>query len=273
MANFWRLVNNVIEQADVLLEIVDSRLIQETRNVELERKIKDAEKPLILVLNKCDLTSKEYLEKKKKQFNKEDIPTLFVSSIEHLGTTLLRNKILSIAYKHKKKKEYLEKKEKIVVGVVGYPNTGKSSIINALKGKGSAKASSQSGFTKAIQLIKCDNKIYLLDTPGVIPFEEKDEIKHALIGATDANQVKDPDIAAMRLIEILDGKIEEYYHLHSYQPNDFPSTKNNGEKSDSYEILEAIAKKQNKIKKGSEPDVNTMAKIIIKDWQNGKIKI
>ncbi len=251
MSNFWRLVNDVIDKADILLIILDARLVDETRNLELEQKITAKGKPFILVLNKCDLTSKEYLDKKKKELIKKELNAVFISSLQHLGTTMLRDKIFAAA---KKKKD-----QRITVGVVGYPNTGKSSVINALKGQKSAPASSQSGFTKAIQLVKADNRIYLIDTPGVIPFEEKDEIKHALMGAVDATKVKDPDVIAMKLIEILDGKVESHYGIET--------------QSDSELTLEKIAQKLNKLKKGNELDLELTSRIIIQDWQRGKIKL
>ncbi|MBI3033152.1 50S ribosome-binding GTPase [Candidatus Woesearchaeota archaeon] len=247
MANFWKLVNEVIDRADLLLIVLDARLVDETRNIELEKKITVKGKPFILVLNKCDLTSKEYLEKKKKTLKN----AVFISSLQHLGTTMLRDKIFATAKK--------KKNEKITVGVVGYPNTGKSSVINALKGQKSAPASSQSGYTKAIQLVRADNRIYLIDTPGVIPFEEKDQIKHALMGAIDATKVKDPDVAAMRLIEILEGKAEAHYGLEK--------------QSDSEVALEKIAKKLNKLKKHNELDLELVGRLILQDWQKGKIKL
>lgn len=250
MSNFWKLVNEVIERADILLIILDARLVDETRNIELEQKITAKGKPFILVLNKCDLTSKEYLDRKKKELIKEELKnTVFISSLQHLGTTMLRDKIFTVA---KKKKD-----QKITVGVVGYPNTGKSSVINALKGQKSAPASSQSGFTKAVQLVKADNRIYLIDTPGVIPFEEKDEIKHALMGAVDATKVKDPDVVAMKLIEILEGKVESHYGVEK--------------QIDTELVLETIAQKLKKLKKGNELDLELTGRIIIQDWQRGKI--
>lgn len=246
MSNFWRLVNQVIDEADILLIVLDSRLVDETRNLELEKKITAKGKQYILVLNKCDLISKEYIEKKKKELHN----AIFISSLQHLGTTMLRDKIFATAKK--------KKTEKIIAGVVGYPNTGKSSLINALKGQKSAPASSQSGYTKAIQLVRADNRIYLIDTPGVIPFDEKDEIKHALMGAIDAAKVKDPDIVAMKLIEILDGKVEAHYGLNK--------------EADSEKALEKIAKQLNKLKKGNVLDLELAGRLILQDWQKGKIR-
>ena len=98
------------------------------------------------------------------------------------------------------------------VAILGYPNVGKSSLINALKGRGAAKTSSVSGFTKHIQKIRT-SQIILLDTPGVIPYKENDRLKHNIIGTLDHNKEKNPDDVAMSLMEIFPGIIENYYNV------------------------------------------------------------
>ena len=62
--SFWKTVNQLIREADIILEILDSRFVDETRNIEIEDKIKRAGKQLIFVINKCDLVSKDYMDKK-----------------------------------------------------------------------------------------------------------------------------------------------------------------------------------------------------------------
>ena len=240
---FWLIVNVVIKESDVVLEILDARFIDETRNIEIEEKIEQQGKKLIHVVNKIDLIDKETIKEKLKELSNP----VFVASKERLGITILRDKILQLG-----------QRENIVVGVVGYPNTGKSSVINALAGGRKAKTSSISGFTRAIQKIKASNRIMLLDTPGVYPFEEKDEIKHVLIGAKNPEQIKEPDLAAMSLIKALNGRVEKHYGV---------------DVDEDYEVtLENIAKKMHKFRKGGIPDVDTASKMIIKDWQTGKIR-
>ena len=244
--SFWWIVNDVIEKSDIILEVVDARFPLESRNNELEYKVKKAKKKLIIVLNKCDLVSKDLMDKLKKQ-----IPnSVFVSSKANYGTTILRQMILSAA-----------KNKKIFAGVVGYPNTGKSSLINILKHSSAAKTSSQSGFTKGKQHVRINNKIMLIDTPGVLQYREKDESKLVLLNAKSASQVKEPDIPAMEIITRFRNKnpstFEEYYGVKI--------------KEDSYETLEEIGRKMRKFKKGEEVDINSVSKKIIEDWQNGKI--
>ena len=241
MVNFWRVVKKVIDEADVLLEVLDARMIDETRNIEIEDKIAASGKKLIFVINKSDLISQKEAEQKKKELGN----AVFISSTERQGTAKLREKILAC------------KSGEIKVGVLGYPNTGKSSLINALKGRAAAKVSSQSGFTRGYQFVKISQRITLIDTPGVFPYKEKDNAKHAMTSARSTHDIKDLELTALELIDSLQGKIEKYYDVAMHE--------------DVEDTLEAIAKKLGKLKKGGEPDTKLTAKVIIQDWQAHKI--
>lgn len=247
MTSFWNIVNKVIGDADIILMILDSRMLEKTRNIEIEDKVRLAKKPLIYVLNKCDLVDKTYLENYKKKIK---YPCVFVSAKKHLGTTMLREKIGITVSKNGIKGE-------IKVGVLGYPNVGKSSIINALNGKSAAPVSSVSGYTKAVQKVGVGGKIMMIDTPGVIPYNEVDEKKHSMIGTIDHNKEKDPDIVAINLLNEFPGLIEEYYNVETSDEKE--------------EVLETIAVKNNMFLKGKEPDVMRAARKILYDWQTGKI--
>lgn len=248
-ASFWEIVNRVIDKSDIILEVLDARLTNETRNKEVEDKAKRQGKEIIYVINKSDLIPKDNAEKLKSKL----MPSVFVSSIKHYGTTILLKEILKIA-----NIKYPDK-ERITIGVIGYPNVGKSSVINALKGRSSAPSSSKSGYTKHEQLIKVTKRIYLIDTPGVFPFMEKDELKHVLTASIDPAKIKDPEAAAMTLIQQLNGKVEAFYGI--------------AKCPDEEEALEKIAQAKKKLKKGNMPDTKAMSKIIIDDWQKGKISI
>ena len=246
MKNFWRMVNKVIRDADVLLLLLDARLVDDTRNQEIENKVKALGKPLIYVITKCDLVPKELLEKYRKVLK----PCVIVSSKMHFGTTILRDRIFIEAKRAKAGKN-------IRVGVLGYPNIGKSSLINAMKGRHSAATSIVSGFTKAVQEIRGDNRIMFLDTPGVIPYQEKDRVKHTLIGTIDFNKSKDPEMAVIGLMTKFPGKIESFYGVLVQEDED--------------QTIEEIALKRNMLIKGGKPDIVRTARMILKDWQKGLI--
>lgn len=248
MANFWNLVNKVIDRADVLLLLLDARMVEGTRNLEIEDKVRQNNKPLIYVITKSDLADKDETEKYKKVLK----PCVFVSSILHHGTTLLRERILIEAAKAKIPYDTIK------VGILGYPNVGKSTLINALAGRKAAPTSCMSGYTTGLQNVRADSRIMLIDTPGVIPYKEKDLAKHAAIGTKDYTKIKDPEVAVIDMMKEFPGKIEKHFGVKI--------------KDDMQETLEDIAIKKRLVLKGNEPDIERMCRTILKEWQQGKIK-
>ena len=156
------------------------------------------------------------------------------------------------------------KKESVNIGVIGYPNTGKSSLINFLSKKSAAKTSSESGYTKGMQKIKLSKGLYLIDTPGVIPSTEKslkdkkNLIKHSHIGAVTWDKTKNPDLVVDRLMKEYRGVLERYYKIDA--------------KGDSEVLIEELGKKLHYLKKGNLIDETRVAKQILRNWQEGKIR-
>ena len=242
MVNFWKLVNNVIRDADTLLLVLDARFPDMSRNKELEQKIKDQEKKLIYVINKCDLVTSKVINEISKNLD----PSVFVSSKKKLGGTMLFKEVMKQSGG-----------EPSTVGVIGYPNVGKSSVINLLKGKKSASVSSYSGHTRGIQFVSAKGKIKLIDTPGVLPFKEKDLYKQILMGSINPQHIKEPNFFASKLVEDYPKLFEKYFDM---EYND-----------DAYEFLEQAALKRNILKKGGQADLMRFGRTILQDWQQGKI--
>ena len=245
MAQFWHIVNEILDQSDIVILVADAR-VPESVNQEVLSKIKRLEKKYLIVYNKVDLLSFEERDLLNSRIQKDDY-TMMLSAKEHDRTMRLLRRITGLARgKH------------VLVGVVGYPNTGKSSLINALKGRHSASVSSQAGHTKGVQKVRVSQKITLLDSPGVIPFSEKYSfVYQAVLSAKSPNQLKDPESAVLALIEYLEGRVESFYGVE-------PS-------SDYEEVIEAIALSLNILKSGGVPDTKRVAVRILQDWQNGKI--
>ena len=89
MAQFWKHVNDVIEESGILIEVLDARQVQQSRNIEIEHKVLNSKKILLYVINKIDLAKKEDIEKYKRILR----PSVFISSTQKLGTTILKKKI------------------------------------------------------------------------------------------------------------------------------------------------------------------------------------
>lgn len=243
MPSYWNVVNDVLHQADLIIEVLDARMIEQTRNREIEEKISRLNKKILYVITKCDLVSHQQVEKAAQRLS----PSVFISAKDKFGTTVLLKKILEISHG-----------EPVLVGVLGYPNVGKSSLINALAGRHAAKTSPHSGFTRHLQKIKVNSKIVILDTPGVFPLKEKNEIKHAQTGAVSYDKIKDPEAAVLQLISDQKKKVQWHYQVDGDDPE---------------ELLEHIAIKLGKLLKGGLPNLELAAIAVLKDWQTGKIKI
>ena len=255
------LLKKVISISDIILEILDARFPKETQNKAIEKLIEESGKKIIYVLNKSDLTRKRDL-----RLN----PRVFVSCKNKNGISELRDKIKAEAAKIKKiapkgvppggGREY----NRVQVGVIGYPNTGKSSLINLLTGKNSAKTGSEAGFTKGIQKLRLTENIHLLDSPGVIPEErysmtdEKKIAQQVKIGGRSHNQVRDPEFALNEIVKSNKKDLGDFYKIKF----------DNAE-----ELIEKIGKKRSFLKKGGEIDADRTARAILKDWQSGRVRI
>ena len=252
---FPRLVRDVINTSDIVLEVLDARFIEKTRNFEMENFVKKQGKRLIYIINKADLVN---IDELKANYDLSKLkPYLFFSSKSKVGRAKLR---LLIKIEMKKMKISHAKGR---VGVIGYPNTGKSTIINILSGKKGAPTSPEAGFTKVQKKIRFNKDIVIIDTPGVFQEKEHPETdikaldKHAIIGIKNFDKVKDPDLIVSNLMKDNPGLFESFYNINA-----------NG---DAEVLIEELGRKRNFLTKGNIVDIQRTAKEILKEWQKGKI--
>jgi ribosome biogenesis GTPase A len=253
--NPWKSVWDVVDKSDVVLEVVDARFPSRCRSFYLENKIKELQnKELILVLNKSDLIPRPVGKRWIRFFKKEGFHAVLVSARERLGTSILRKQIQRFA---PKKNKY----EDVILGVVGLPNTGKSSLINILKGRSSAPTAPIPGFTKAMQLLRIGARMMVYDTPGVIPsaIPFSDQL---LLGIIRPEQLSDPikacGILARSLEDINPGIMQEVYGVPFKEIDSF---------------LVKLAIKRNRVLKGGEPDIGLIARQVIMDHVKGNLRV
>jgi len=251
MKPYWQVIQNIIEDSNIVLEILDARMPELSRSEEIEQMAENSNKKLILILNKADLVSENNLRKRLKMLKKQ-FPTFVISSTHKLGTKRLR--------------EYLIAQSKnsrgFRIGVLGYPNTGKSSVINAITMKRKAKVTSRAGTTHGQQWINANNNLQIIDSPGVIPLKEYDEVRYALIGSRNIDKIKDLELVAHEIIKLFEDKnqIEKLYNIKI-------TTKNPDE------IIQQIGIKKGFLKKGGLIDSGRTSIQIIRDWQSGKLRL
>ena len=248
------MIEKIISESDIILEILDARFPEETRNHEIEKKIIKSKKKIIYILNKADLTTKKIIKEANLLY-----PMVFVSCKERKGIKKLRDLIKQVSTKIKKSDG-----KKINIGIIGYPNTGKSSLINILIGRASAGTGSDAGFTKGVQKLKLDSNILLFDSPGVIPQKEyshteQEKIsRHTKVGARSFSQVKEPELVVASLMKEYPTILEKFYKI---------------EANNDVEILiEELGRKKGFLKKGGIVNEDQISRLILKDWQTGKIK-
>jgi ribosome biogenesis GTPase A len=297
-------MKEVVRISDIVLEILDARFIEETRNLEVEKDILEKGKKLVYVLNKSDLVDVKELEKALPKWMK---PYVFVSATERIGLKDIKarikmesKRILSARnaveqrVKEKQANGSKEKmliadlisKKRIHVGVIGYPNTGKSSVINFISHRGAAKTSKQAGWTKGMQKIRMSEDILILDTPGVIPAslyssESNSFAKDVKVGGRTYSNVKNPEDVVYYLISAPEPKDEnnltekekilaDEAERNSRAIRKFYDIKSDGDMND---LIEELGEKKRFLGKGGKVDVDRTARIILRDWQEGKIKV
>ncbi|KAH7413081.1 NUC091 domain-containing protein [Cadophora sp. MPI-SDFR-AT-0126] len=251
----WNELYKVIDSSDVVIHVLDARDPLGTRCRSVEKYIKDEapHKHLIFVLNKCDLVPTGVAAAWVRYLSK-DYPTLaFHASITNsFGKGSLIQLLRQFSSLHSDRKQ-------ISVGFIGYPNTGKSSIINTLRKKKVCTVAPIPGETKIWQYITLMKRIYLIDCPGVVPPSSTDTPQDILLrGVVRVENVENPEqyIPAV-LSKTKPQHIERTYQLKGY----------NGH----IEFLELLARKGGRLLHGGEPDVDGVAKMVLNDFLRGKI--
>lgn len=248
---------------DIVYEILDARIPISSKNPDVDFIVKD--KPRIIILNKMDLSSDYWNLKWLEHYNSIGIKSVLVDSNSKKGFDKIID-YTKIATEEKRKRLAQKgiKNKPIRAMIVGVPNVGKSTFINSLVGKKSAKTGNRPGVTKGKQWIKVKGGIELLDTPGILwpKFEEKDiGVNLAITGA-----IRDEilDISSLSLV-LIDKLVKMYSDMLANRYDIDIQHKS------SIEILDDIAKKRGCILKGGEIDYERAANLVLDDFRKGRI--
>jgi len=278
MAKTKRQIKEDINIIDVVIEILDARIPLSSQNPDIKELVKN--KKRIILLNKSDLADKEENLKWVKYFKQQGIPAILTNANNGQGMKEILTTIESLM------KEELEKQaakgrvgKSTRVMILGIPNVGKSSLINKITSKKSAQVGNKPGVTKQKQWIKLNNKIDLLDTPGVLwPKFESQEVG---LNLSYIGTIKDENLIISDVVYNLLKVLKENYMenlmsrykftLEEYQ--DFCVMKRETEalEDEIVALLELIAEKRGAIKQGNILDIDKICGIILDEFRSGKI--
>ncbi|KAL7746551.1 nuclear GTP-binding protein nug1 [Sorochytrium milnesiophthora] len=281
---YYREFRKVVEKADVILEVLDARDPIGTRAKHIEAIIREggAGKKIILVLNKVDLVPKEIVEGWL-TFLRGELPTVaFKASTQQQRRNLGQSKvdvqraseamlnsseslgadtIINILKNYSRN---LNLKSSITVGVIGFPNVGKSSLINSLKRAKVCNVGSTPGVTKVTQEITLDKNLKLIDCPGIVfaaPAKQqgwKEAAEVMLRNCVKVELLEDP----VTPVELILLRASKPTLMLLYNIPTFASTQ---------EFLSHIARAKGKLRRGGVLDLDAAARSVLQDWNGGKI--
>ncbi|XP_064491573.1 nucleolar GTP-binding protein 2 isoform X2 [Pseudopipra pipra] len=250
----WGELYKVIDSSDVVVQVLDARDPMGTRSPHVESYLKKEKhwKHLIFVLNKCDLVP-TWATKRWVAVLSQEYPTLAF----HASLTNPFGKGAFIQLLRQFGKLHSDKKQ-ISVGFIGYPNVGKSSVINTLRSKKVCNVAPIAGETKVWQYITLMRRIFLIDCPGVVYPSGDTETDIVLKGVVQVEKIKSPEDHISAVLERAKAEyIRKTYKIDSWK--------------DTEDFLEKLAARTGKLLKGGEPDLQTVSKMVLNDWQRGRI--
>lgn len=250
----WNELYKVIDSSDVILQVLDARDPLGTRSPPIEKYLR-TEKPhkhLMFILNKVDLVPTWVTQRWVAILSAEYPTVAFHASMTHpFGKGSLINLLRQFAKLHIDKKQ-------ISVGFIGYPNTGKSSIINTLRSKKVCSVAPIAGETKVWQYITLMRRIYLIDCPGVVYPSAETDTEKVLKGVVRVELVQNPeDYISEVLLRVKEDYIRKTYKIMEWD--------------DHIDFLEKLARRSGKLLKKGEPDITIVSRMVLNDWQRGKL--
>lgn len=273
MTKAIRMMQENIKLIDIIIELTDARIPASGRNPDIDELGKN--KFRLIILNKADLADPSVTKKWKEYYESQGNFVLEMNS----KTGSEAGKVKDLVQSACAEKIERDKKRGIVgrpirAMVAGIPNVGKSTFINKLAGRNSAKTGNKPGVTKGKQWISLGKNMQLLDTPGILwpKFEDQEVGLHlALIGSMNDENLDSVELAC-DLIKVINnyypGVIKEKYNITEEQLSEFLEDQYANEFS---AVLSAIAANRKLIKQGAVPDIDRASSLLLDDFRNGRL--
>lgn len=264
MTKTRRQMEQDIKLVDLVAEIIDARIPISSRNPDIDSIVRD--KPRLIVLNRVDQADPEQTKLWTAYFKRQGHSVLETDAKTGKGVNRF-----SAAAKESLSEQIARWKEKGQVGrpvramVVGVPNVGKSTFINHVAKRKSAKAGDKPGVTRGKQWVAVDSSLDLLDTPGILwpKFEDEQTGLHlAFTGAVKA-EIMDLETLAHYLMNLLAARYPDA--LRARYGIEIP------EGAQGWELVEAAARKRGFLISGGEVDLERMSRILLDEFRSGKL--
>ncbi len=273
MTKAIRMMQENIKLIDIIIELTDARIPASGRNPDIDELGKN--KYRLIILNKADLADPAVTKKWKDYYQNQGYFVMEMNSKTGNEAGKVKDLVQSACA------EKIEKdKKRGIVGrpiramVAGIPNVGKSTFINKLAGRASAKTGNKPGVTKGKQWITLGKNMQLLDTPGILwpKFDDEEVGLHiALIGSMNDENL-DIDELACNLINILKvyypNVINEKYNITEEQLEELEQEQY---MTPAAAVLSAIAINRKCFKQGAVPDISRASNLLLDDFRNGRI--
>ena len=259
MAKTKREISEKLSLIDVVFEVIDARIPMSSKNKDIDTLIKD--KPKVLIMTKMDLCDMDKTNKWKNYYENNGYQVIMVDLINNKNVNEIFNKINPIINDlNEKRKNKGLKPRKIRALVLGIPNVGKSTLINRLVGKKATNVGNRPGVTKNLQWIRVNDKLELLDTPGILwPRLDDNEVAHNLASMTAIKE---------EVLDLEDISIYIINTMFKYYPDNIKSRYNITNNDDIVETLDLIGKKIGAIR-NNETDYDKVYDRVLKDLREG----
>ena len=253
------LIQENLKMVDLVIEVIDARIPVSSRNPIIDDLVKSKQR--IIVLNKSDLSDEAANREWADEFRKDGSIVLQMNCMSGQGVNQLFKTLSRL--QDEKNKDQIRKKP-LRMMIVGVPNVGKSSLINRMTGKKSAKTGDRPGVTKGKQWLALENGMQLLDTPGILwpKFEDPEVGLNLAFCGSIKDEILDMATLALELIKVLAADYPELL-MERY--------KLDGISEDGLENMEAIALKRGFILPGKRIDYERCAKTVLDEFRGGKI--
>ena len=264
MTKAMRQMKEDIKLIDLVIELLDARIPISSRNPDIDNLGKN--KARLVLLNKSDLADEAQNNKWIQYFKDKGIIALKINSKNKQGIKDINNAVLTVCKeKIERDKRKGIKNRPVRAMVVGIPNVGKSTFINAYAGKNCAKTGNKPGVTKGKQWIRLGKNLELLDTPGVLwpKFDDKKIGLHlAFIGSMNDNNLDMAELAYQLIKEVSKTYPEAFLNRYGIVGDEDP-----------LQVMYQVAEVRGCKLKGNKPDLDKTSSMIMDDFRSGKLGI